>query len=209
MKVEFVDSQREQHGVQPVLEALKQTPAQIAPSTYYAAKTRPESARAARDRELAEKIEQVHEDNHNVYGARKVWAELNRQDTDVARCTVERLMRENGLRGLLRDKSPHTTRPAAETGRPGDLVERDFTATRPNELWVADITYVRTAAGWVYAAFVLDVFSRLILGWQVATSLYTDLALDALKMAIWRRQTTGADLTGLVHHSDRLNSPNI
>jgi hypothetical protein len=112
-------------------------------------------------------------------------------------------MRENGLRGLLRDESPRTTRPAAETGRPGDLVERDLTATRPNELWVADITYVRTAAGWVYAAFVLDVFSRLILGWQVATSLYTDLALDALQMAIWRRQTTGTDLTGLVHHSDR------
>ncbi len=203
MRVEFVDSQREQHGVQPVLEALKQTPAQIAPSTYYAAKTRPESARAARDRELADKIEQVHEDNYSVYGARKVWAELNRQGTDVARCTVERLMRENGLRGLLRDKSPRTTRPAAETGRPGDLVERDFTATRPNELWVADITYVRTAAGWVYAAFVLDVFSRLIVGWHVATGLYTDLALDALQMAIWRRQTTGAGLTGLVHHSDR------
>jgi putative transposase len=203
MKVEFVDSQRKEHGVQPVLEALQQTPAQIAPSTYYAVKARPESARAARDRVLVEKIEQVHEDNYGVYGARKVWAELNRQGVDVARCTVERLMRETGLRGLLRDKSPRTTRPAAETGRPGDLVERDFTATRPNELWVADITYVRTAAGWVYAAFVLDVFSRLIVGWQVATSLYTDLALDALQMAIWRRQNAGADLTGLVHHSDR------
>ena len=203
MKVEFVDSQREEHGVQPVLEALKQTPVQIAPSTYYAAKTRSESARAASDRVLAEKIEQVHEDNYSVYGARKVWAELNRRGIDVARCTVERLMREIGLRGLLRDKSPRTTKPAAETGRPGDLVKRDFTATRPNELWVADITYVRTAAGWVYAAFVLDVFSRLIVGWQVATSLYTDLALDALQMAIWRRQAAGADLTGLVHHSDR------
>ena len=203
MKVEFVDSQREEHGVQPVLEALQQTPVEIAPSTYYAAKSRPESVRAARDRELAEKIEQVHEDNYSVYGARKVWAELNRQGVEVARCTVERLMREIGLRGLLRDKSARTTRPAAETGRPGDLVKRDFTATRPNELWVADITYVRTAAGWVYAAFVLDVFSRLIVGWQVATSLYTDLALDALQMAIWRRQAAGADLTGLVHHSDR------
>jgi putative transposase len=203
MKVEFVDSQREQHGVQPVLEALQQTPAEIAPSTYYAAKSRPESVRAARDRELVEKIEQVHEDNYGVYGAMKVWAELNRQGVDVARCTVERLMREIGLRSLLRDKSPRTTRPAAETGRPGDLVKRDFTATCPNELWVADITYVRTAAGWVYAAFVLDVFSRLIVGWQVATSLYTDLALDALQMAIWRRQATDADLTGLVHHSDR------
>lgn len=203
MKVEFVDSQREEHGVQPVLEALTQTPAQIAPSTYYAAKSRPESARAARDRELTEKIEQVHEDNYGVYGARKVWAELNRRGVRVARCTVERLMREAGLRGLLRDKAPRTTRPAAETNRPADLVKRDFTATRSNELWVADITYVRTAAGWVYAAFVVDVFSRMIVGWQVSTSLYTDLALDALQMAIWRRQATGADLTGLVHHSDR------
>ena len=203
MKVEFVDSQREEHGVQPVLQVLEDTPGEIASSTYYAAKARPESVRAARDRELAEKIERLHEDNYGVYGARKVWAELNRQGVDVARCTVERLMREIGLRGLLRDKSPRTTRPAAETGRPGDLVKRDFTATRSNELWVADITYVRTAAGWVYAAFVLDVFSRLIVGWQVATSLYTDLALDALQMAIWRRQTAGADLTGLVHHSDR------
>jgi putative transposase len=106
MKVEFVDSQREEHGVQPVLEALKQTPVEIAPSTYYAAKSRPESVREVRDRELVEKIEQVHEDNYSVYGARKVWAELNRQGSDVARCTVERLMREIGLRGLLRDKSP-------------------------------------------------------------------------------------------------------
>jgi len=182
---------------------LEGTPAEIAPSTYYAAKSRPPSARTARDRTLADRIERVHEDNYGVYGARKIWSELNRQGVDVARCTVERLMREIGLRGLLRDRSPRTTRPAAETGRPRDLVKRDFTATRVNELWVADITYVRTAAGWVYAAFVLDVYSRLIVGWQVATSLYTDLALDALQMAIWRRQAAGANLTGLVHHSDR------
>jgi putative transposase len=203
MKVEFVDSQRKEHGVQPVLRALEGTPVEIAPSTYYAAKARPESARAASDRVLAEKIEQVHEDNYSIYGARKVWAELNRHGVEVARCTVERLMRETGLRGLLRDKSPRTTKPAAETRRPGDLVKRDFTAAGPNLLWVADLTYVRTAGGWVYAAFVLDVFSRLIVGWQVATSLYTDLALDALQMAIWRRQADGADLAGLVHHSDR------
>jgi len=203
MKVEFVDSQREQHGVQPVLRALEGTPAQIAPSTYYAAKTRPVSARAVRDGELAEMIERVHEENYGVYGARKVWHELNRQGVPVARCTVERLMREAGLRGLLRDKSPRTTRPAPETARPGDLVERDFTAAGPNQLWVADLTYVRTSVGWVYAAFVLDVFSRMVVGWQVATSLYTDLALDALKMAVWRRQAEGADLVGLVHHSDR------
>jgi putative transposase len=203
MKVEFVDSQREEHGVQPVLQALEQTPAEIAPSTYYAAKTRPASARAIRDSELIEMIEQVHAANYGVYGARKVWHELHRRGAQVARCTVERLMREAGLRGLLRDKSPRTTRPAAETVRPGDLVKRDFTAVRPNQLWVADLTYVRTSAGWVYAAFVLDVFSRLIVGWQVATSLYTDLALDALKMAIWRRASQGTDLGGLVHHSDR------
>lgn len=156
-----------------------------------------------RDTELKELIRQVHTDNYRVYGARKIWRELNRQGHAVARCTVERLMRESGLRGLLRDKAPRTTRPAAETDRPGDLVKRDFTAARPNQLWVADLTYGRTSVGWVYAAFVLDVYSRLIVGWQVSTSLYTDLALDALKMAIWRRENQGADLRKLVHHSDR------
>jgi putative transposase len=203
MKVAFVDSQKEQHGVQPVLQALENTPAQIAPSTYYAAKTRPASARTVRDRELATLIERIHQENYDVYGARKVRHELHRQGVPVARCTVERLMRQCGLRGLLRDKTPRTTRPAAETGRPGDLVKRDFTAVRPNQLWVADLTYVRTSVGWVYAAFVLDVYSRMIVGWQVATSLYTDLALDALKMAVWRRHNQGAELGGLVHHSDR------
>jgi putative transposase len=203
MKVAFVDSHQEEYGVQPVLQALEDTPAQIAPSTYYAAKTRPASARSRRDAGLIEMIKQIHAENYGVYGARKIWHELQRRGVQVARCTVERLMREIGLRGLLRDKSPRTTRPAAETGRPRDLVKRDFTAGGPNQLWVADLTYVRTAVGWVYAAFVLDVYSRMIVGWQVSTSLYTDLALDALKMAIWRRQNQGADLGGLVHHSDR------
>jgi putative transposase len=203
MRVAFVDSQKAEHGVQPVLQALESTPAQIAPSTYYAAKTRPASPRTVRDTELTATIEQIHEQNYSVYGARKIWHELHRQGVEVARCTVERLMRDCGLRGLLRDKSPRTTRPAPETDRPRDLVKRDFTADHPNQLWVADLTYVRTSAGWVYAAFVLDVYSRLIVGWQVATSLYTDLALDALKMAIWRRQNQGADLRKLVHHSDR------
>ncbi|MBQ0906363.1 IS3 family transposase [Micromonospora sp. U21] len=203
MKVAFVDSQKAEHGVQPVLQALEDTPAQIAPSTYYAAKTRPASARSRRDEELTAMIERTHAENYGVYGARKIWHELHRRGVRVARCTVERLMRESGLRGLLRDKSPRTTRPAAETGRPADLVKRDFTAAGPNQLWVADLTYVRTSVGWVYAAFILDVYSRLIVGWQVSTSLYTDLALDALKMAIWRRENQGADLGGLVHHSDR------
>jgi putative transposase len=203
MKVAFVDTHKDEHGVQPVLQALEGTPAQIAPSTYYAAKCRPVCARAVRDAVLTEQVRKVHADNYGVYGARKVWHELHRQGVDVARCTVERLMRAAGLRGLLRDKSPRTTRPGPETARPADLVDRDFTATAPNMLWVADLTYVRTSAGWVYAAFVLDVHSRMIVGWQVATSLYTDLALDALKMAIWRRHAAGADLDGLVHHSDR------
>jgi putative transposase len=148
MKVEFVDSQREQHGVQPVLEALEETPAQIAPSTYYAHKTRPASARSVRDQALTAVIAQVHEANYGVYGARKVWRELGRLGHQVARCTVERLMREAGLKGVVRDKSPRTTRPAPETGRPADLVERQFIATAPNRLWVADITYIRTSAGW-------------------------------------------------------------
>jgi putative transposase len=203
MKVTFVDSQKEHHGVQPVLQALEGTPAQIAPSTYYAAKTRPASARSHRDEALTALIEQIHAENYDVYGARKVWHELLRRGVRVARCTVERLMRQAGLRGLLRDKSPRTTRPAAETSRPADLVKRDFTAATPNQLWVADLTYVRTSVGWVYAAFVLDVFSRMIVGWQVSRNLYTDLALDALKMALWRREHQGADLSGLVHHSDR------
>lgn len=203
MRVAFVDSQKEQHGVQSVLRALHDTPAEIAPSTYYAVKTRPASARSRRDDELIEMIRRIHAENYGVYGARKIWHELQRRGVRVARCTVERLMRQIGLRGLLRDKSPRTTRPAAETDRPRDLVKRDFTAGGPNQLWVADLTYVRTSVGWVYAAFVLDVYSRMIVGWQVATSLYTDLALDALKMAIWRRDNQGADLQGLVHHSDR------
>jgi putative transposase len=203
MKVAFVDSQQAEHGVQPVLQALEGTPAQIAPSTYYATKTRPVSVRSRRDAELTALIEQIHRENYSVYGARKIWHELHRQGVRVARCTIERLMRVAGLRGLLRDKSPRTTRPAAETDRPRDLVKRNFTAAGPNQLWVADLTYVRTSVGWVYAAFVLDVFSRLIVGWQVATSLYTNLALDALKMAIWRRENQGADLHKLTHHSDR------
>ncbi len=203
MKVDFVDSHQEEHGVQPILRALEGTPAAIAPSTYYAAKTRPASRRSRRNAELTALIKQIHAENYGVYGARKIWHEILRRGVRVARCTVERLMREAGLRGLLRDKSPRTTRPAAETDWPRDLVKRDFTATGPNQLWVADLTYVRTSMGWVYAAFVLDVHSRMIVGWQVATSLYTDLALDALKMAIWRRQNQGADLQGLVHHSDR------
>jgi putative transposase len=194
----FIEEHRGEHGVDPICRAL-----QIAPSTYYAHRTREPSARSVRDVALTGQIRQVHQDNYGVYGARKVHAELRRQDVDVARCTVERLMRAEGLRGVSRAKGARTTRPAAETDRPADLVERQFRAEAPNRLWVADITYVRTFAGWVYAAFVLDVFSRRIVGWQVSTSLYTELALDALQMGLWSRAKDGADLAGLVHHSDR------
>ncbi|MFG2632188.1 IS3 family transposase [Streptomyces sp. NPDC048473] len=203
MKVAYIDQYKKLFGVQPICDVLAETDAPIAPSTYYAAHTRPPSARSLRDEQLTQEIHRIHADNYGVYGARKVHAALVREGVEVARCTVERLMRQAGLRGVIRAKGPRTTRPAPETDRPADLVERQFTATTPNQLWVADITYIRTFSGWVYAAFVIDVFSRMVVGWQVATSLYTDLALHALEMAIWRRRHTGADLTGLTHHSDR------
>lgn len=203
MKVAYIDRHKNLFGVQPICDVLAETDAPIAPSTYYAAAGRPASARSLRDEEITQEIRRIHEANYGVYGARKVHAALAREGFAVARCTVERLMRKAGLRGVIRAKSPRTTRPAPETDRPADLVERQFTATAPNQLWVADITYIKTFSGWVYAAFVIDVFSRMVVGWQVATSLYTDLALDALEMAIWRRRHTGAGLTGLTHHSDR------
>jgi transposase InsO family protein len=191
-------------GVEPICDVLRKADVEIAPSSYYAAKTRPPSARALRDAELVPVIRKVHTDNIGVYGARKVWAEVNRKGHDVARCTVERLMRAEGLRGISREKTRKTTTSkGAETERPADLVERQFVAQAPNQLWVADLTYVRTHSGWVYAAFILDVFSRMVVGWQVSTSLRTDLALDALDMGLWARQRAGRDVAGLTHHSDR------
>lgn len=183
---------------------------QIAPSAYYARRSRPPSARSLRDETLKAEISKVHKDNYSVLGARKMHVMLNRPEAaerhgagHVARCTVERLMGDLGLHGVRRAKSPRTTRSVAKDQCPADLVRRHFEAFAPNELWVADITYVRTFSGWVYVAFVTDVFSRRIIGWQTSTGLYTDLALDALKMAMWQRKRTGADLSGLVHHSDR------
>ncbi|NYH51389.1 transposase InsO family protein [Nocardiopsis arvandica] len=145
----------------------------------------------------------MHTDHYGVYGVRKVHAELNRRGHRVARCTVHRLMKRAGLRGITRGKGPRTTVPGAAPDARPDLVERAFTAQAPNRLWVADITYIRTFAGWVYAAFVIDVFSRRVVGWQVSRSLRTDLALDALEMAVWNRQHVGRRIDGLVHHSDR------
>lgn len=196
--IEFIDQHRDTFGVEPICAELP-----IAPATYYAAKVREPSARALSDTVLVAKIRTVHASNYGVYGVRKVHAQLMREGERVARCTVERLMRREGLRGISRKKGPRTTVAGSPARRPEDLVARAFTATAPDCLWVADITYVRTFAGWVYAAFVTDVFSRRVVGWQLSTSLRTDLALDALEMGIWTRTRTGRDLSRLIHHSDR------
>jgi transposase InsO family protein len=193
--IAYIDANRDRFGVEPICQLLP-----IAPSTYYAASRRPASARAVRDTKLKAEIARVHAEHFGVYGARKVWRQLHREGISVARCTVERLMGELGLEGVRRGKPHKTTTPAPSAARPTDLVERNFSATRPNQLWVADLTYVATWSGFVYVAFIIDAFSRFLVGWQASRSLRTDLALDALEMAIWRRQ---AQLEGLVHHSDR------
>ena len=208
MIVEYIDDHRDEFGVEPICTVLEGTPARIAPSTYYGFKSRPPSRRSITDAETLAEIRRVHEENFGVYGPRKLHAELIRQGgvngRRVARCTVERLMRADGLHGVRRSAAPpRTTFPAAGAEERVDLVERRFVADAPDRLWVADITYVRTFAGWVYAAFVLDVFSRRIVGWQLSKSLHTELALDALSMAMWTRQRDGHDITGLIHHSDR------
>jgi putative transposase len=195
--VRFISAHRERWGVEPICRVL-----QIAPSTYYAAVSRPLSARRQRDERLKVEISRVHRDNFGVYGIEKVWRQLNREGTRVGRDRVARLMDELDLEGVVRGKRKRiTTWPAELDTRPADLVERNFTAAAPNRLWVADLTYVSTWTGFVYVAFITDVFSRFIVGWRVSNSLHSDLALDALEMAIWRRQRQ--DLIGLVHHSDR------
>ena len=203
MIVEYIDQYRHEFGVEPICRTLTAAGTQIAPSTYYAFKTRPPSKRALRDEELLVEIHRVHAANFGVYGAKKVHAQLRREGVVIARCTVERLMRGAGLRGVSRAKGPRTTISGRGPDNRPDLVERDFTATAPNQLWVADITYCRTFAGWVYAAFVIDVFSRRVVGWQLSTSLRTDLALDALEMGIWTRDHAGQAVSGLTHHSDK------
>ena len=175
---------------------------QFAPATYYAATTRPPSARVGCGTSSSKpEITRVWTDNRRVYGADKVWAQLRREGHPVARCTVERLMRELGIRGVVRGKTVRTTVADVASQRPADLVERQFRASAPNRLWVADLTYVKTHSGWVFVAFIVDVFSRRVVGWQASRSLRADLALDALEMAIWARR--GEDLGALVHHSDR------
>jgi putative transposase len=194
--VSFINGHRHRWGVEPICRVL-----QFAPSTYYAVRSRPPAARALRDAELKVEITRVHKANFSVYGARKVWRQLGREGIVVGRDRVARLMNELGICGVVRGKPRRTTTPAEADQRPADLVERDFSAPAPNRLWVADLTYVATWAGFAYVAFVIDAFSRLIVGWRVSTSLRAELALDALEMAIWARQREGLD--GLVHHSDR------
>ncbi|MCP4303536.1 MAG: IS3 family transposase [bacterium] len=196
--IAYIDAHRERFGVEPICRAL-----QFAPSTYWSAKRRPRSQRSVRDEELKVEVARVHEENFGVYGAPKFWAQLNREGIRVARCTVERLMRDLDLRGAVRGKARRTTICDDTADRPRDLVDRQFRAEAPNRLWVADLTYVRTWSGFVYVAFVTDVFSRRIVGWQASRSLRTDLALHALEQAIWDRTRDGADLDGLIHHSDR------
>jgi putative transposase len=196
--IAYIDKYRGEYGVEPICGVL-----QFAPRTYYAAKARLPSARALRDEELKPEIARVHRENFRVYGVDKVWAQLNREGTRVARCTVARLMRELRLRGVVRGKPKFTTIPDAEADRPRDLVDRRFNAGAPNRLWVADLTYVRTWSGFVYVAFITDVYSRMIVGWQASRSLRSDLAWDALEQAIWARSGRGHRLDELVHHSDR------
>ena len=201
MKVLFVDANRESYGVEPICRMLP-----IAPSTYYEQKAREKDpsrqpARAKRDVQLRGEIRRVRQENFDVYGVRKVWRQLRREGRDVARCTVARLMREMGLQGAVRGRRFKTTKPDSSGARPMDLVERDFNATRPNELWVSDLTYIATWRGFVYVAFVIDVFARLIVGWRATTSLTAGIALDALEQALHERRLNPED--PLVHHSDR------
>ena len=204
----FIDEHRHdvidgrEFGVEPICRVLSEHGCPIAPSTYYVTRSRPTCDRVLRDAELLAQIRRVHADNYGVYGARKVWHQLHREGIVVARCTVERLMKAAGLHGAVRGARTRTTRPDSAAARPEDLVERQFSAQRPNQLWVVDFTFVATWAGFVYVAFCIDVFSRMITGWRAAKSMTTDLVLDALEMGIWQRRRAGHDLQGLVHHSD-------
>ncbi|MER6504846.1 IS3 family transposase [Streptomyces sp. NPDC001455] len=194
---QVIDHLRERGlGVDPVCRVLE-----LSPSTYFARKKRPKSARRLRDEQLMPLIEEVHAESGGAYGARRITRALRRKGHGVARCTVERLMAELGLEGVIRGRQRRTTIPEPSAPRPPDLVDRDFTASRPDQLWVADMTYVRTWSGWAYVAFALDVYSRMIVGWQVANHMRTELPLDALEMALWRRRIKKD--SGLIHHSDR------
>ena len=198
--VDYIDQHKDRFGVEPICDVLP-----IAPSTYFDHKDKqrnPEkrSARAKRDDVLKPEIQRVWDENFRVYGARKVWLQLNREDIVVARCTVARLMKGLGIQGVRRGKKTITTVADLSTARPRDAVNREFTASRPNALWVADLTYVATWRGFAYVAFVIDAYARRIVGWRVSNSLKTDIALDALEQALHDRKV---EQDALIHHSDR------
>ncbi len=201
--VAFIEAFRDQFGVEPACRALRQAGVRISPSGYYAARARPPPARAVRDAALEKQVLRVYKDSGERYGAWKVWDQLNREGVAVARCTVERLMRTLGLRGVRRGGyKVRTTRPDPSQDRPEDLVNRDFAPDAPDRLWVVDFTFVATWAGTAYTALVIDAFSRLIAGWRTAASHSTDLVLDALVMAVTYRARQGVKVAGLIHHSD-------
>ena len=194
MSVRFIDANRAEFGVEPICRTL-----QVAPSTYYAAKSRPPSPRAVRDAVLKVVLLALWQANYEVYGVRKLWKAMLRDGHAVGRDQVGRLMRELGICGARRGRSIRTTRPDPAGARAADLVKRQFAADGPNQLWVTDLTYVATWAGTVYVCFIVDVFSRMIVGWRVAANMRTGMVLDALEMARWSR---GTRLEGLVCHSD-------
>jgi putative transposase len=211
--VEFIDTHKGRFGVEPICRVLCEHDCGIAPSTYYAARSRPPSKRIRRDEVVSEHVHRVHGNSkigRGLYGARKVYKELRREQARgeypelgaVPRCQVERLMRANGLKGVRRDKGFVTTRPDTTATRPPDRVKRNFKASKPNELWVVDFTYVPTWSGTVFTAFVSDVYSRRIVGWRTKATMPTELPLDALEMALWTRQQADQLVKGLVHHSD-------
>ena len=202
--IRFIETHRERRteglrwGVEPICTAL-----QFAPQTFYAARNRPPSQRAVRDEELKAEIKRVFDDNYRVYGAPKIWTQLNREGVPVARCTVERLMADLGIRGAIRGNKLVTTRRCDDSpARPPDLLDRDFTASAPNQKWVADLTYVRCRSGFCYVALIVDCYARMIVGWWAATTMRTDLVLDALEHAIWARGIGPDSKLRPIHHSD-------
>jgi putative transposase len=210
--VSFINEHRDKYGVEPICQQL-----QIAPSTFYDHQTKQQdpdkrSARAKRDEALCVDVKRVFDENYGVYGVKKVWRQMNREDIRVARCTVERLMKRLGLEGTRRGRRCRTTIPYTGLVRPADLVQRKFVAERPNQLWVADITYVATWSGFAYVAFVVDVFSRRIVGWRVSRTMRTDLVLDALEQASvgpWRGQGRDSPQRSVAVSTCRSATPSV
>jgi len=201
--VGFIDEHKDRFGVEPVCAQLAELGCAFAPSTYYDARSRPRSRRAIRDEYLRELIQKTYDENYSCYGARKVWLALRQDNHDVARCTVERLMRDLGLRGASRGKVKRTTIAGPAAPRAKDLVRRDFAPLAPDRLWVADFTYVSTLSGWVYVAFVIDAYARRILGWKASASMTAGLVLAAVDQAIFTRKRGGVNsFERLIHHND-------